>query len=129
MTAHAHGTHHGDRPHHAPHAAHRAGRHEHAGGHVHGREVDERNVASGTIKSIGDTTLVLATEEGDLTVITGAGTNFHGLSRRQAREAGYQDPTAINSFAALRIGQRVSVMGERPDEATLRATRVHVSEP
>jgi hypothetical protein len=85
----------------------------------------ERDVAQGTITSIGGTSFVLATEQGELTVATGADTNFHGLSRRRAREAGHQDPTAINTFAALRVGQHVGVMGERQDDATLLARRVH----
>jgi hypothetical protein len=89
----------------------------------------ERNVAQGAITSIGGTGFVLATEEGELTVVTGADTNFHGLSRRRAREAGYEDPTAINTLAALRVGQRVGVMGERRDDATLLARRVHGFEP
>ena len=103
---------------------HDHGQHGHQGAPAGGRDV-----AQGTITSIGGTSFVLATEEGELTVATSADTNFHGLSRRRAREAGYQDPTAINTFAALRVGQRVGVMGERQDDATLLATRAHGFEP
>ena len=103
------------------------GAHGHEG--QHGAALGERNVAQGTIASVSGTGFVLATEEGELTVITGVDTNFHGLSRRRAREAGYQDPTAINTFAALRVGQRVGVMGERRDDTTLLAQRVHGFEP
>ena len=99
------------------------------GAHGHERLHDAapgaRDVAQGTITSIGGTGFVLATEQGALTVATGADTTFHGLSRRRAREAGYQDSAAINTFAALRVGQRVGVMGERQDDATLLARRVH----
>jgi hypothetical protein len=106
------------------------GRRERHGQHGHlGAPSGEYDVAQGTITSIGGTSFVLATEQGELTVATGADTNFHGLSRRRAREAGYQDPTAINTFAALRVGQRVGVMGERQDDATLLARRVHGFEP
>ena len=100
------------------------GQHGHAGA-----PEGEPDAAQGTITSIGGTGFVLATAEGELTVATSANTNFHGLSRRRAREAGYQDPTAVNTFAALRVGQRVGVMGERQDDATLLATRVHGVEP
>src|SRR5687768_2528016 len=100
-------------------------------GRMHGHAVGQRgvDVATGTITSISATAFVLATEQGELTVLPGADTNVHGLSRRQAREAGYEDPTAINTFAALKVGQRVAVMGERRPDATLLATRVHVVEP
>ena len=104
--------------------AHDHGRHEHEGAPEEGRDV-----AQGTITSVGGTGFVLATERGELTVTTSAATTFHGLSRRQAREAGYPDPTAINTFAALRVGQRVGVMGERRGDATLLARRVHGFEP
>jgi hypothetical protein len=106
--------------------------HDHGqhGQHGHpGAPSGEGEVAQGTITAIGGTSFVLATEEGELTVATSAGTNFHGLSRRRAKEAGYQDPTAINTFAALRVGQRVGVMGERQEDATLLAARVHGFEP
>jgi Domain of unknown function (DUF5666) len=103
------------------------GAHGHEG--QHGAAPGERDVAQGTITAIGGTGFVLATEEGALTVVTGAGTNFHGLSRRRAREAGYEDPAAVNTCAALRVGQRVGVMGERRDDATLLARRVHGFEP
>jgi hypothetical protein len=96
---------------------------------VHGQAVSERDVASGTIKSMGGTSFVLATKDGDVTVITRDDTNFHGLSRRRAREAGYEDPTVVNTFAALRVGQHVGAMGERQADGTLLAERVHVSEP
>ena len=95
----------------------------------HGVAPGERTVARGTIASVSGTGFVLATEEGELTVIASANTNFHGLSRRRAREAGYQDPTAINTLATLRVGQRVGVMGERRDGTALRAQRVHGFEP
>jgi hypothetical protein len=107
------------------HGAH--GAHEHEG--QHGAARGERNVAQGTITSVSGTGFVLATEEGELTVIASANTNFHGLSRRRAREAGYQDPTAINILAALRVGQRVGVMGERRDGTALLTQRVHGSKP
>jgi hypothetical protein len=35
----------------------------------------------------------------------------------------------VNTFAALRVGQRDGVMGERQDGATLLAKRVHGFEP
>lgn len=98
-------------------------------GGMHGHAVGQRDVATGTITSISATALVLATEQGELTVLPGADTNVHGLSRRRAREFGYEDPTAINTFAALKVGQRVAVMGERRPDATLLATRVHVAKP
>ena len=103
------------------------GAHGHPG--RHGAAPGERTIAQGTITSISGTGFVLATEEGELTVIASANTNFHGLSRRRAREAGYQDPTAVNTFAALKVGQRVGVMGERRDDTTLLARRVHGFEP
>jgi hypothetical protein len=103
--------------------------HSDHGAHGHDAAPGERNVARGTITSIRGTGFVLATEEGELTVVTSADTNFHGLSRRRAREAGYDDPAAVNTFAALRVGQRVGVMGERRDDATLLARRVHGFEP
>jgi hypothetical protein len=103
------------------------GAHGHKG--QHGAALGERNVAQGTITSISGTGFVLATEEGELTVVTGVATNCHGLSPRRAREAGYQDPAAVNAFAALRVGQRVGVLGERPDGTALRAQRVHGFEP
>jgi hypothetical protein len=106
------------------HGDHGAHGHE---GH-HGAALGERNVAQGTIASVSGTGFVLATEEGDQTVITGVAATFHGLSRR-AREAGYQDPTAIYTLAALRVGQRVGLMGERRDGTALRAQRVHGFEP
>jgi Domain of unknown function (DUF5666) len=96
---------------------------------VHGRAVEERTIAYGTIKSISGTTFVLTTNEGELTVTTSAATNYHGLSRRQAREAGYLEPAVINTFAALKVGQQVGVMGERQGDTTLFAQRVHILEP
>ena len=110
---------------HGAHGAH--GAHEHEG--QHGAALGERNVAQGTITSVSGTGFVLATEAGEVTVVTDVDTHFHGLSRRRAREAGYQDPTAVNTFAALRVGQRVGVMGERRDDTTLLARRVHGFEP
>lgn len=89
-------------------------------------------VAKGTIKSISGTSFVLTTKQGDLTVTTSADTNFHGLSRRQAREAreaGYQDLAIINTFAGLMDGQRVGVIGERQDDTTLLAKGVHFPVP
>ena len=101
--------------------------HDHRG--MPGRAVRQGDVASGTITSIGAAAFVLATEQGELTVIPAADAKVHGLSRRRAREAGYEDPTAINTVAALKAGQRVAVMGERRPDATLLATRVHIAEP
>src|SRR3954469_15236353 len=113
------------------HGAHEHLEHHRAEGHPghHGAALGERNIAQGTIKSIGATSFALTTTEGELTVVTSADTNFHGLSRRQGREAGYQDPAAINTFAALKVGQRVGVIGARQDDTTLLAKRVHSFEP
>jgi hypothetical protein len=100
----------------------RQGHHGHHG--HHGAAPGERDVAQGTIAPISGTTFVLTTAEGTLTVTAGADTTCHGLPGRVAREAGHQKLT----FAALRGGQRVGVMGERLDDATLLAKRVHLSE-
>jgi hypothetical protein len=64
-----------------------------------------------------------------LTVTTDAGTNFHtpGVAK-EAKQAGY-DGYADLTFAALKVGQRVAVMGERQDDATLLAKRVHIPKP
>lgn len=83
----------------------------------------EHNVAHGTIKSISGTGFVLAAKQGELTVATDADTNYH--SARMAQEAGYEDLT----FAALKVGQRVAVQGERRDDTTLFAKRVHIPKP
>jgi hypothetical protein len=114
----------------AHHGPGHEGAHPHQGhqGHPGAAELG-LNAASGTIKSISGTTFVLATEHGDLTVTTTASTNFHGLSRRRAREAGYPDPTVVNTFAGLKVGQRVGVMGECPNDTMLVAKRVHVANP
>ncbi len=84
----------------------------------------ESGVARGTVASIGESSFVLTTGEGELTVTTGADTNFHGLPGRVLREAGHEK----NCFAALRVGQLVGVMGERLDGGRLLARRVHLSE-
>src|SRR5688500_4470852 len=95
----------------------------------HGVAPGERTVARGTIASVSGTGVVPATEEGELTVTPGVATSVPRLSRRRARAAGHQAPTAINTLAALRVGQRVGVMGERRDGTALRAQRVHGFEP
>jgi hypothetical protein len=107
----------GDQGHqgHGPHGAPGAQR-------APGVALEEGNVAQGTIKAISGATFVLTTEAGELTVTTSAATNFHGLPGRVVREAGYTKLT----LAALKVGQRVGVMGERQDDATLLARRVHV---
>jgi hypothetical protein len=91
--------------------------------HLGGSALGERNVAHGTIKAISGTTFILTTKQGELTVTTSADTNYH--SPRQAKEAGYEDLP----FAALRVGQRVAVQGERQDDTTLFAKRVHIPKP
>ena len=102
------------------------GTHEEYGGHGHlnrAAAIREGSVTGGTIKSIGGTTFVLATKQGELTVITDAGTNFH--SSKGAKEAGFENL----SLAALKVGQRVGVQGERQDDTTLFAERVHIPNP
>ena len=91
--------------------------------HLRGAAFGERDVANGTIKSISGTTFILTTKQGELSVTTSAVTNYH--SPRQAKEAGYEDLT----FVALRVGQRVAVQGERQDDTTLLAKRVHIPKP
>jgi hypothetical protein len=106
-------------------------------GGPHGQHGHERaaarglSAATGTITSIGERTFVLTTEAGELTVVAGDDTNFHGLSRREAREAGYEeaDVAVINTFAALKVGQEVGVIGERRDKSTLHAKGVHFPVP
>src|SRR5437867_8089483 len=110
----------GDHTHHAAHTSNPArGAHGRHGGHG----------ATGTITSISGSTFVVATKQGDVTVATDAATNFHtpGVARaaKQAGYDGYHDLT----FAALKVGQRVGVMGERLDDATLLAERVHLPTP
>jgi hypothetical protein len=112
----------------AAHGAHGGhGAHDHRG--HHGAARGERTGAHGTITAISGTAFVLATKEGEVVVATDAGTNFHtpGVAREAkcAGYAGYHDLT----FAALRVGQRVAVMGERQDDATLLARRVHIPKP
>jgi hypothetical protein len=91
--------------------------------HRSAAELDERNAAHGTIKSISGTTFALATKQGELTVATSADTNYH--SPRLIREARGEHLT----FAALKVGQRVAVQGERQDDNTLVAKRVHIPKP
>ena len=91
--------------------------------HLRGAAFGERDIANGTIKSISGTTFILTTKQGELTVTTSADTNYH--SPRQAKEAGYEDLT----FAVLRVGQRVALQGERQDDTTLFAKRVHIPKP
>jgi hypothetical protein len=86
-------------------------------------ELGERNAAHGTLKSIRGTTFVLVTTQGELTVTTSADTNYH--SPRLIKEAGGEHLT----FAALKLGQRVAVKGERQDDTTLFAKRVHIPKP
>jgi hypothetical protein len=110
------------------HAAHDHRGHRGHHGH-HGTARGQGNGAYGTIKSIGGTAFVLATKEGEVTVATDVGTNYHtpGVAK-EAKLAGY-DGYADLTFAALKVGQRVAVMGERRDDATLLARRVHVPKP
>ncbi len=89
--------------------------------HRRGAALGERNVASGTIASISGTTFVLTTAEGALTVTTS--TDYH--SARMTEDAGYEDL----AFDALTVGLRVAVQGERQDDSTLSATRVHIPKP
>ncbi len=114
----AHGTHegHGD---HGSHGAHGLHGHDDGGGQG----------ATGTITSISGSTFVVTTKEGDVTVATDAGTNFHtpGVARA-AKEAGYDGYHEL-TFATLKVGQRVGVMGERRDDGTLVAQRVHLPKP
>ena len=86
--------------------------------------------ATGTITSIGEGIFVIASDQGEPTVATGADTNFHGLSRNEAREMGYpEDEVAvINTFAGLKVGQQVGVIGKRQDD-TLVARGVHFPIP
>jgi hypothetical protein len=91
--------------------------------HRSAAQLGERNAAHGPIKSIMGTTFVLVTKQGELTVTTSADTNYH--SPRLIREAGGEHLT----FAALKLGQRVAVQGERQDDTTLFAKRVHIPKP
>jgi uncharacterized protein DUF5666 len=86
-------------------------------------ELGERNAAHGTIKSIRGTTFVLVTKQGELTVTTSADTNYH--SPRLIKEAGGEHLT----FAAMKLGQRVAVKGERQGDTRLFAKRVHIPKP
>jgi hypothetical protein len=86
-------------------------------------ELGERNAAHGRIKSISGTTFILTTKQGELTAITSADTSYH--SPRQAKETGYEGLT----FADLKVSQRVAVQGERQDDTTLFARRVHIPKP
>ena len=86
-------------------------------------ELGERNAAHGTIESIGGTTFVLVTKQGELTVTTSADTNYH--SPRLIKEARGGHLT----FADLKVSQRVAVQGERQDDTTLFAQRVHIPKP
>jgi hypothetical protein len=92
--------------------------HRHRGAAAHG----DGTAAHGTIPSIGEATFVLTTKQGKLTVATGADTHYHS-------------PTQIGwarkrlAFADLKVGQRVGVQGERLNDATLLAKRVHIANP
>ena len=121
MRAYDHGQH--------AHHGHGAGHAGHSHGRVHGRAVEERNVAHGTITSITGAGFVLATKEDELTVTIDAGTTYHtpGVATA-AKQAGY-DGYADLTYAALKVGQGVAVMGERQDDATLLARRVHIPKP
>ena len=109
-------------PRHGAHAGH-AG---HAGHGLHGGGGEG---ATGTIKSISGASFVVATKQGEVTVTTDADTNFHtpGVSP-EAKRAGYDGYHEL-TFSALRVGQRVGVMGERRDNGTLHAQRVHLPKP
>ena len=112
---------------HAGHPGHR-GHHGHHGPAEHAAAAALGCVrTAGTIASIGGTTFVLATDGGELTVATDGETNFHGFSRREAREAGYSEAevVVINTFAALKVGQRVGVVGKRQDDGSVLARGVH----
>jgi hypothetical protein len=114
---------------HAHHAHHGA----HASNPIHGAHglhgADGGQGATGTIRSISGTSFVVATKQGDVTVATDAATNFHtpGVARA-AKQAGYDGYHDL-IFAALEVGQRVGVMGDRLDDATLLARRVHLPKP
>ena len=79
--------------------------------------------------SIDGTTFVLATQQGEVSVATDADTNFHtpGVSD-EAKQAGY-DGYAQLSFGALKVGQRVAIMGDRLANGILLAKRVHIPKP
>ena len=84
---------------------------------------------AGEIASISGNTFVVATKHGEVAIATDAGTNFHtpGVAQaaKQAGYGGYHDLT----IAALKVGQSVGVMGERRDDGTLLARRVHLAKP
>src|SRR6266542_3148555 len=117
---------------HADHGAHASnpahGAHGGYGGHA-GHGTGGGQGATGTITSISGGTFVVTTKEGDVTVATDAATNYHtpGVARA-AKEAGYDGYHDL-TFAALKVGQRVGVMGERRDDGTLVAQRVHLPKP
>ncbi|MGH2350738.1 MAG: DUF5666 domain-containing protein [Chloroflexota bacterium] len=111
---------------HASNAAHGA----HGGHGAHGLHgAGGGQGATGTITSISGTTFGLATTAGEITVATNAGTNFHtpGVAK-EAKQAGYDGYRDL-TFAALKVGQRVAVQGERQDDTTLVAERVHIPKP
>ena len=112
-----HGGHGGHPGHHGPHGP---------GGHAASAALGLIR-ATGTVTSIGGSTFVLATDGGELSVTTDGDTNFHGLSRREAREAGHSEAEVevINTFAFLKAGRRVGVVGKRQDDGSVLARGVH----
>ena len=116
---------------HASHPAHGAhgGDGAHGGHGALGLHGGGGQGTTGTITSISGTTFVVATKQGDVTVATDAETNFHtpGVAR-EAKQAGYDGYHEL-TFAALKVGQRVGVMGERRSDGTLVAKRVHLPKP
>jgi Domain of unknown function (DUF5666) len=112
---------------HGAHGAHGHGAHGHEG--HHGGAPGEGDIATGTISSISGSSFALRTKEGEVTVATDERTNFHtpGVAKA-AKQAGYDGYADLTS-SALKVGQQVGVMGERRDDATLLARRVHIPQP
>ena len=100
------------------HADHNEDAHRHRGAAALGR-----NAAHGTIASISGTTFVLTTKHGEPTVTTDADTDYHSPGRAGEAREGHL------SVAALKVGQRVAVQGERPNDTMLLAKRVHIPQP
>jgi hypothetical protein len=76
----------------------------------------KRRAAEGTIESIdaGKKSLVIANNQGKLTVTTDDKTKVHLAGKENA------------AFGDLKVGQRVLAQGERPNDTTLAAARIAV---
>ncbi len=114
---------HGGHPAHHDHRAYAAHRLHGGGGQ------GATGTIAGTIKALGRNSFVLVSKQGAVAVTTNASTNFHTPGIAQAaKRAGYHGYHEL-AFTALKVGQRVGVMGEWQDDGMLVAWRVHISKP